>query len=130
MLSRAARLRRVRDVDSIPLGAIPNVLEAGARALSNSERTIVANMDGLHTVGEIARSSKVPVDDIRALLLELAWQGQVRFYEFVEVDESDTLEEVPADEPDPEALLLVRMPDVDSALAMIRTALAGVAKLE
>jgi len=128
MLSRTARLRRVRDVDSIPLGAIPDVLEAGARALSNFERRLVENMDGLHTVGEIARISKVPVGDLRALLLELAWQRQVRFYEFVEVDESDTPEDVPVDEPDPEVLLLVRRRDDDLISGMIRDVLAALAE--
>jgi hypothetical protein len=90
-----------RAMTPISVDAVPVLLAPDARPLSAIERALVQRMDGLCTVGEIARDANVAVSKVRELLHELVAVQAVAFEHITITDERELLEAIAVDEPWP-----------------------------
>jgi hypothetical protein len=83
-----------RDATSIPGDAVPALIDEPA-PLSDEERVIIARINGLRTIDEIARVVG-NADSVRALVVELLWYRSAVIEDVMTIDELDFLEEVDA----------------------------------
>jgi hypothetical protein len=90
--SRVTPFVPIVEASSIASDAIP-VLVGSADVLTALECALVAHIDGLRSVSEIAVCARAPIAEVRALVFELWWARAVVFDEVMEVDDIDLLDE-------------------------------------
>jgi hypothetical protein len=86
---------RVQRSADVPIEAVPVLVDRDWKPSTDDEAQIVARVDGLTTVEEIACEVGARLSCVRALIYQLAWLGAVELHEWMDVEDDQIVEEIP-----------------------------------
>ncbi len=86
---------RVQRSEDVPIEAVPVLVDTDWKPSTDDEAQIVARVDGLTTVEEIACEVGARLSSVRALIYQLAWLGAVELHEWMDVEDEQIIEEIP-----------------------------------